>query len=136
MFYLSCICSKGLDVSAVYNSGRCVQKEVTKSESQDTKVDLYINLINSFKQGLKLLRNELSSNLDDSCVVIETNNSVMKKWFERGYATIKYADKFFELLEVLDDMPVTYKVVYVKSARCKCYADKKYIKREKLTGIE
>lgn len=137
IIYLSCLSSKQLDVSVVYSAGRCLNKNVTESVYKDSKVDLYSNLINAYKNGLKLLRSVVEENKDEiQSVIIETNNSVMKKWLEQGYSIDKYNESFLELLTILDDIPMNYKVVYTKNIRCKSYVDKKYVKKVKLSGIE
>lgn len=137
ILYLSCLSSKGLDVSVVYGTGRCLQKSVKLSVYKDSKSDLYANLINAYKEGLKLLRSEVENYQGNvTSVVIETNNSVIKKWLEQGYSIEKYNKDFFELLSILDDIPMTYKVIYTKNIKCRTYADKKYVKKDKLTGID
>ena len=134
--YLSGICKGAVSASTVHVNGICKGKTIKKIKGEVSSQFQYINLIGSYIDGLKVLRSVVENDKTVNEVIIETNNSSFRTWLDRGYALPQYTDIFMELMELLNDIPVKYEIIYNKELKAKMYAKESYVPKERLSGID
>lgn len=133
--YLSCICKSGIMSAVVFKNGACISKKISEVKKTTDSKNQYLDTIDVYTTGFKLLRNVVERDSDISHVIIECNNSAFLSWVMRGNSLDKYIDEFYPMMEILDEVPVTYECIYSKDIKAKLYAKPKYVEKEKLSGV-
>ena len=85
-----------------------------------------------------LVRNIIQTreDVDTKRVVFELNNVNIIKWFERSEVRAEYQDKFCEIIDTLEEMPIQYLFVYKKIPYASKFALAKYIKKVEVTTFD
>lgn len=144
MIKLSCCSANGYASICIIKDRVCVLKDVRPSISNGDRFDDSLNL---FERAFYLLRAYIEKNegvgsvitesesetttsnkwLTDSSVVIESKNATFIKWLIRGYSTDKYDEKFYKVMEQLNQIPVEYSIIYESKPISLRFADKNYV---------
>lgn len=133
--YLSCLNKADISAVGLFRDGRCISKSVKRIFESTRSNNQYSNLIYSYYRGARMVRSYIEENNDVDELVIECNNSSFIKWLERGYSKPDYEEEFYELMELIQDIPVRYTVIYSKTLKAKPYAKEGCLDRQKLGSI-
>lgn len=126
MIKLSCCSANGFASICIIKDRVCVLKDVRASISNGDRFDDSLSL---FERAFYLLRTYIEKNPEDSSVVIESKNNTFIKWLERGYSTDKYDEKFYMVLEQLNQIPIEYSIIYEPKPISMRFADKAHVRK-------
>ena len=125
---------KGIASILLLQDGSVVSKEVYKIKSEVAD-GLYSQLINTFKNALLFSRGYIeSNNIED--VIFEVNNSAFKGWIDNQYSKEAYQKDFYNMWQVLQTIPITYRVIVSDKPKALLYCSESYIKKPKLSGLD
>lgn len=130
MIKLSCCSAKGFASICIIKDRVCILKDVRASISNGDRFDDSLSL---FERAFYLLRTYIEKNPEDSSVVIESKNKTFIKWLERGYSTDKYDEKFYKVLEQLNQIPIEYYIIYEPKPISMKFADKSQVQKVEVT---
>lgn len=122
-------------VSILLVEGGMVRSRATEriKDSQDSS---YSAMIYAFKVALRYVRDYIQQSSETYSVCFETSNSTFVKWVENQYSKDAYQDEFMSALHLLQELPIMYAFHYSPKPKALVYAEEKYCKREKLSGLE
>lgn len=134
-----------VNVSIAFNKGiRCItfMKDgyvIKKDYGKYPLVNTYSDIIGITKQALLQIKGYLNStSCSDTEFVIECSNSIFVGWFDKLCAKEQYQTEFSELLELLNELPIRYRLVHKEKPSATQYL--KYFSEEKikskLTGLD
>lgn len=101
--------NKGVRCIVLMKDGYVIKRDYGKYESKN----IYSDIIGVSKQAFLLVRGYLNSgDCKDEEFVIESSNSIFVGWFEKLCAKELYQTEFSELLELLNSLPIRYRIVH------------------------
>jgi len=121
---------------AIVEDGYIRAKETKTLPVFDKKASVLDNLLYALKQGMNKLKVYIDEHPDTEDVVVEFNNSTVKKWLDSSYATPIYNDSFHELIALMDIIPVKYFYSVVDKPQAVHFLDKRYIKKPTVSGFD
>lgn len=102
---------KGITAVVIVSKGMVVDKRVFTSKYENQ----YENLIEGYTVGIPLLRSYLESNLEfNGKVLFVASASALVTWLNRKCALPKYSEKFSNLLDLIEALPVE-QIEYIRS---------------------
>lgn len=107
--------------------------KVLDISNEDSK---YLCLLDAMKKSIGFLKVYLEDKNTDDSVVFETCNGNLVKWFNKGYPREQCRNEFFEVFELLDELPVRFSIRTVKKPYAKLYLSEKYIAKPKLSNFD
>lgn len=90
-------------------------------------------MIYAFTSALRGLKHYITSVSDDINVIFETSNSTFIKWVDDLYSNNEYQNIFLVALKELDDLPITYQVLYNKTPNSNRFLSEEYLTKLKLS---
>lgn len=120
----------------IADKGVEVYKHTYRLFDLNTKDSAYDCLLDAMKKSLGFLKVYLEDKNIEDAVVFETGNSILTKWFQNGQSSEHYLEKFYEVLNLMDEIPVRFSVRTNKKPYAKIYLDEKYIKKPKLSNFD
>lgn len=133
---MSCISRKGFSSAVILSDGIIKAYKTVRIRDEAIKASSYKSMIYAFDIGLKLLRVFLDEHEEVESVVFEMNNSNFIGWLHQGFSHDTYRDEFSVMLESLNDLPIRYSINFVDKPRATTFADVKFLKKEKLSGLD
>lgn len=134
-----------VNVSMALNKGvRCIvlMKDgfvIKKDYGKYNPTNIYSDIIGVSKQALLLIRSYINSgDCAEEEFVIESSNSIFVGWLENLCATKLYQAEFAELLELLNSLPIRYRVVHNEKPLATQYLKsfKEESLKPKLSGLD
>ena len=117
-------------------NGKLLQKEVKKITDNDVNSSNYNQVLYTLEIAFRFIRNYVENNSDCNYFVIELNNSVVIKWFDRLYSKPQYKAYFDKVVDILEELPIKYLFSYNVKPMALIYAKEEYIKKDKLVSID
>ena len=133
---LSCISKKDLISVIIMDKGELAKRSVEIIRDESIATSTYQSIIYAFKKGFSLLKLYIEDHPEVDSVVFECNNSAFINWVNQGYPREEYLDEFIEMMGILDNIPIRYSFAYTKKPKATMFAEKKYIVREKFSGLD
>lgn len=129
---------KGISSIVILYDGKLLERNVTKIPTDMKEETTYMQLLDTILNGMCLVRNIIQTreDVDTKRVVFELNNVNIIKWFERSEVRAEYQDKFCEIIDTLEEMPIQYLFVYKKIPYASKFALAKYIKKVEVTTFD
>lgn len=129
---------KGISSIVIMCDGKLLEKNVTKIASDIKDETPYMQLLDTILKGMCLVRNIIQTRTDIKTrrVIFELNNVNIIKWFERSEVKEEYQDKFCEIVDTLEEMPIEYLFIYNKTPYAIQFAKEKYIKKMSVNQLD
>ena len=127
--------NKGIRCITFMKNGFIIKKDYNKYTPEGT----YIDIIDITKQALLLIRGYINTEgCEDDEFVIECSNSIFVSWFEKLYSKEQYQEKFSELLSLLNELPIRYRIIHKEKPLAYQYLKffKPEILKTKLSGLD
>ena len=121
---------KGISSIVIMYNGKLLERNVTKISTDIKEETPYLQLLDTILKGMCLVRNIIQTqDIDTRRVVFELNNINVIKWFDRSEVKDEYQDKFCEIIDTLEEMPIQYLFIYKKVPYASKFALNKYIRK-------
>lgn len=129
---------KGISSIVIMCDGKLLEKNVTKIANDIKEETPYMQLLDTILKGMCLVRNiiQTSTDIQTRRVIFELNNVNIIKWFERSEVKEEYQDKFCEIVDTLEEMPIEYLFIYNKTPYAIQFAKEKYIKKMSVNKLD
>ena len=115
------------------DNGFVVEKSVGRLQNADDVI--LSKMLDVLNIVFRKVRGYTEKHNDITDIVFELNNSTIIKWFDKVYSVENYQERFVKLLDLLDELPISYMFSYNKEPLSKNYAKKEYLDKLKLTSI-
>ena len=114
-----------------------IKRRATERVKDESVLDSsYSAMIYAFTVALRYVRDYIQQGNGEYSVCFETSNSTFVKWVENQYSKAAYQDAFIAALKLLQELPIMYAFHYCPKPKAVAYADEKYCKKEKLSGLD
>lgn len=128
---------KGISSIVILYEGKLLERNVTRIPMDMKEETTYMQLLDTISKAMCLVRNIIQTKEDISKrVVFELNNVNVIKWFERSDVKKEYQEKFCEIVDTLEEMPIQYLFVYNKVPSAAKFAQDKYIKKVAVSTLD
>ena len=135
------ICSiaqkSGIMACTIVQDGTRKYKSTEKLDIPEGKGGSNYIAIYSFSFALRHLRQFLQdNNFVNSYVCFEVSNFIFANWVIKQEATGDYVEDFIEVMRLLNELPIKYTFTFNKKPRALPFADKKYLKKMEISGLD
>lgn len=120
----------------IVDGGMIKSRVVERIKDEKANESSYSAIIYAFEVALRHVRDYVQKGEDDYSVCFETSNSTFMKWVDSQYSKPAYQDEFVKSMKLLQELPILYAFHYSPKPKALVYADEKYCKKEKLSGLE
>lgn len=120
----------------IVDGGMIKSRVVERIKDAKSLESSYASIIYAFKVALRHVRDYIQKSDEEYSVCFETSNSTFIKWVENQYSKAAYQTEFLEALKLLQEIPILYAFHYCQKPKALVYADEKYCKKEKLSGLD
>lgn len=134
MIMVSVAVKNGLSSVLIADNGYEMHKHTYKLQD-DCSGSVFKSLLDGLHVAVKYLKQYVESNLSDTEIIFECNNSIVVKWFKQGYAKEDYQPEFINVLRLLDEIPCRYSFQVNKKPFAVMYLSDKYIEKPRLSGV-
>ena len=132
---LSVAVKKGIISVMVTSEGVALARKVYKVPSEFKDKSTNTKLIEALKSGIILVKGFVDASKDDCNLVIECNNSVLINWVKRGMSTDAYIEPFFDMMNILHQLPAVIDFHYTQHPKALMFATPDNITVSKLSGL-
>ena len=133
---VSIFIKKNIYAVLIMKDGKLYTKEVKRILDDNINKSNYNQVLYTLEVAFRLIRNYIENNTDCDDFVIELNNSIVIKWLNKFYSKPDYEIYFKRVLNILQELPISYLFVYNTKPIAKMYANEKYLQKDKLSGID
>jgi hypothetical protein len=122
------------DICAVLitTDGVLQKKRVERIRDEHTLTSNYLTLIYAFTLSLRMIRDYTQTSDEEYRVVFEVNNSTFIKWVDKGFTKDAYQKEFIEMIDLLNELPILYDIIFAQRTMAYNYADAKYLTKDKV----
>lgn len=127
---------KNLVAIIIIEDGMIKRHATERVKDESALESSYSAMIYAFTVALRYVRDYIQQGDGDYSVCFETSNSTFVKWVENQYSKAVYQDSFIAALRLLQELPIMYAFHYCPKPKALVYADERYCKKEKLSGLD
>lgn len=132
---LSIAVKRGISSVIVTSEGMVLAKRVYSLPSEFKDKSTNTKLIETLKSGLILVKGFVDASKDDCNLVIECNNSILINWVKKGMSTDAYIEPFFDMMNVLHQLPAVIDFHYTQHPKALMFATADNLTVSKLSGL-
>lgn len=123
-------------VAVLITENGTIKTHVTeKIKDKNALESNYSSMIYAFVLALRYVRQYIQDNKSSRDICFETSNSIFIKWVDNQYSKEAYQKEFMNALALLQELPIRYAFSYSAKPKAIVYADKKYCKKESVSGL-
>ena len=122
------------DICAVLitTDGVLCKQRVERIKDEHILTSNYLTLTYAFTLSLRMLRDYVQTTDEEIRAVFEVNNSTFIKWVNQGFTKDAYQTEFIQAMELLNELPILYDIIFAQRTMAYSYADDKYITKDKI----